>query len=216
MKRCWRQRSQSPSTALSMLLVLPTWATAASFTPLPIDAGNRKKKSDIWKEFQRIHPAILGALLDIVAHGLKALPDVTETEWPRMADFAHWATACERAYTERPLSNREREWKPREHGTLSSSPPCRRCSAQPLPGLWVTPFSARSLPRSVPAPFSAPHSRGTGADMDKDYLTLKRASASRPSGKWNDDDYDVLADGEVVGRIFKANAAPVGMSWVWK
>jgi hypothetical protein len=31
-------------------------------------------------------------------------------------------------------------------------------------------------------------------------------SASRPSGEWSDDDYDVLADGEVVGRIFKANA----------
>ena len=47
----------------------------------------------------------------------------------------------------------------------------------------------------------------------KDYLLLKRASASRPSGEWNDDDYDVLADGVVVGRIFFANAAPVGMPW---
>jgi hypothetical protein len=37
--------------------------------------------------------------------------------------------------------------------------------------------------------------------MDKDYLILKRASASRPSGEWDDDDYDVLADGVVVGRI---------------
>jgi hypothetical protein len=45
--------------------------------------------------------------------------------------------------------------------------------------------------------------------MEKDYLILKRASASRPSGKWNDDDYDVLADGAVVGRIFKVHAAPV-------
>ena len=35
--------------------------------------------------------------------------------------------------------------------------------------------------------------------MEKDYLTLKRASASRPSGEWKDDDYDVLADGVVVG-----------------
>jgi len=26
-------------------------------------------------------------------------------------------------------------------------------------------------------------------------LVLKRASASRPSGEWNDDDFDVLADG---------------------
>jgi hypothetical protein len=25
----------------------------------------------------------------------------------------------------------------------------------------------------------------------------------------------VLADGAVVGRIFKAYAAPVGMSWMW-
>jgi hypothetical protein len=46
-------------------------------------------------------------------------------------------------------------------------------------------------------------------------LLLKRASASRPSGEWNDDDFDVLADGVVVGRIFKANASPVGMSWMW-
>ena len=29
-----------------------------------------------------------------------------------------------------------------------------------------------------------------------------------PSGPWSDDDFDVLADGAVVGRIFKANAAP--------
>ena len=47
--------------------------------------------------------------------------------------------------------------------------------------------------------------------MDKDYLILKRAAASRPSGEWNDDDYDVLANGIVVGRILKSAAAPVGM-----
>jgi hypothetical protein len=49
--------------------------------------------------------------------------------------------------------------------------------------------------------------------MEKDHLILKRASASRPSGEWSDDDYDV--DGVVVGRIFKANAAPVGSPWMW-
>ena len=43
-------------------------------------------------------------------------------------------------------------------------------------------------------------------------LILKRASASRSSGEWNDDDFDVLADGAVVGRIFKANSAPVGFA----
>jgi hypothetical protein len=46
-------------------------------------------------------------------------------------------------------------------------------------------------------------------------LILKRASASRPSGEWNDDDYDVLADGVVVGRIMHAAAAPVGTPWMW-
>jgi hypothetical protein len=46
-------------------------------------------------------------------------------------------------------------------------------------------------------------------------LILKRASASRPSGDWSDADYDVLADGEVVGRIMKVYAAPVETSWMW-
>jgi hypothetical protein len=42
-------------------------------------------------------------------------------------------------------------------------------------------------------------------------LILKRASsASRPSRVWKDEEYDVLADGAVVGRIFEANAAPGG------
>jgi hypothetical protein len=43
--------------------------------------------------------------------------------------------------------------------------------------------------------------------MEKDYLMLKRATASRPSGEWHDDDFDVLADGAVVGRIMKGAAA---------
>jgi hypothetical protein len=46
-------------------------------------------------------------------------------------------------------------------------------------------------------------------------LILKRASASRPSGHWSDDDFDVLCNGTVVGRIFNANAAPVGSPWMW-
>src|SRR5262245_50862517 len=51
--------------------------------------------------------------------------------------------------------------------------------------------------------------------MDKDYLVLKRASASRQSGEWNEDDFDVLADGIVVGRLFKSLAAPSGMPCLW-
>jgi hypothetical protein len=48
-------------------------------------------------------------------------------------------------------------------------------------------------------------------------LTLKRASASRPSGVWKDEDYDVLADGKVVGRIYDDASAstPPDMRWFW-
>jgi hypothetical protein len=48
-------------------------------------------------------------------------------------------------------------------------------------------------------------------------LILKRASASRPSGEWNDDDFDVRADGAVIGRIFNSNSGrlerPGGGRW---
>ena len=50
---------------------------------------------------------------------------------------------------------------------------------------------------------SATYRSGVGLNP----LILKRASASRLSGEWNDDDYDVLADSVAVGRIFKAHAA---------
>ena len=47
-----------------------------------------------------------------------------------------------------------------------------------------------------------------------DELVLKRAATSRLSDEWNNDDFDVLADGVIVGRIFKADAAPAGMPWM--
>ena len=54
---------------------------------------------------------------------------------------------------------------------------------------------------------------GSGAEIDQ--LVLKRAAASRLSGEWSEDDYDVLCKGAVVGRITKAAAAPVGTPWLW-
>jgi hypothetical protein len=39
-------------------------------------------------------------------------------------------------------------------------------------------------------------------------LILKRAALSRSSGQWSDDDYDVLENGVVVGRICKEQGAP--------
>ena len=46
-------------------------------------------------------------------------------------------------------------------------------------------------------------------------LILKRANTSRPSGQWSDDDYDVLENGVVIGRIFKVPIAPAERPWMW-
>src|SRR5262245_23261433 len=50
---------------------------------------------------------------------------------------------------------------------------------------------------------------------DVDQLILKRAAFSRSSGQWDYDDYDVLCDGIVVGRIMKIATAPVDTPWLW-
>ena len=48
--------------------------------------------------FRRAHASVLGALLDAVATGLRRFPRwIRPPDLPRMADFAHWAIACESA-----------------------------------------------------------------------------------------------------------------------
>jgi hypothetical protein len=46
-------------------------------------------------------------------------------------------------------------------------------------------------------------------------LILKRASTSRQSGQWRDDDHDVLENCVVVGRIFKVPVAPPDRPRMW-
>jgi hypothetical protein len=48
-------------------------------------------------------------------------------------------------------------------------------------------------------------------------LTLKRPSASRSFGQWKDEDYDVLADGKVIGRILEEGSrfGPPALRWGW-
>jgi hypothetical protein len=46
-------------------------------------------------------------------------------------------------------------------------------------------------------------------------LTLKRASKSRPSGEWSDDDYDVFGGDRLIGRILWTYAANRDTPWFW-
>jgi hypothetical protein len=48
-------------------------------------------------------------------------------------------------------------------------------------------------------------------------LILKRAKFSRSSGQWQDEDYEVLADGKVVGRIYEQGGIgePPELRWFW-
>jgi hypothetical protein len=57
----------------------------------------RKLEAKLWNDFEERQPIILGALLDVVCHGIRTLPDIKLSRLPRMADFAVWITACEGA-----------------------------------------------------------------------------------------------------------------------
>jgi hypothetical protein len=64
----------------------------------PIGEHQRRSEHALWRDFELARPQILGALLDVTAHGLHMLPQVRLERLPRMADFALWATACESAF----------------------------------------------------------------------------------------------------------------------
>src|SRR5262249_37074446 len=70
---------------------------AIFLTLAPIEEAQRRLESELWCDFEIARPRILGALLDAVAHGLRARGRVHLDRLPRMADFAIWATACETA-----------------------------------------------------------------------------------------------------------------------
>ena len=62
----------------------------------PIPDEQRRTTEEIWKEFEAARPKILGALLDAVSTGLRLYHKTRLEKLPRMADFARWATACEK------------------------------------------------------------------------------------------------------------------------
>jgi hypothetical protein len=62
-----------------------------------IPEGRRRSEAGLWGEFERLRSRLLGALLDRLAGALRELPNVQLERLPRMADFAIWAVAAERA-----------------------------------------------------------------------------------------------------------------------
>jgi hypothetical protein len=55
----------------------------------------RRTEQQLFADFERQRPQILGAFLDAVSKALQQLPSVRLAKPPRMADFSVWATAGE-------------------------------------------------------------------------------------------------------------------------
>lgn len=60
-----------------------------------ISQEKRRRESELLAAFDAARPALIGSLFDDLAAGLRAAPGVELPSLPRMADFAHWAVACE-------------------------------------------------------------------------------------------------------------------------
>ena len=64
----------------------------------PIPEERRRTEKELWADFDRLAPRVLGALLDGVVTGLRRQAEIRLPRLPRMADFAIWSTAVETAY----------------------------------------------------------------------------------------------------------------------
>jgi hypothetical protein len=76
----------------------PDFADRAIMVSLPaIAADRRREEAEFWSAFGEAQARILGAVCSAVAGALRELPRVNLTSRPRMADFARWGVALERA-----------------------------------------------------------------------------------------------------------------------
>ena len=83
---------------IEQVITRPDFADRSIFLTLaPLTEARRRSERELWQQFELARPRILGALLDLVVHGLRTLPGIGLDRMPRMADFALWAAACETA-----------------------------------------------------------------------------------------------------------------------
>jgi hypothetical protein len=107
-----------------------------------IEDTNRITEEELWAKVRRLQPRVLGALLDAVVGGLRALPDVRLDRVPRMADFARWATACEPvlgnpgAFTKAYDANRQAGWTATIEASAVGAAVSRLATIAPPDG-WV-------------------------------------------------------------------------------
>jgi len=59
-----------------------------------ISDGERRPEKELLKEFENLHPKVLGALLDAAVIGLRNVDSIKLDSLPRMADFARWVAAA--------------------------------------------------------------------------------------------------------------------------
>ena len=85
-------------TGISDVATRSDLADRSLLIPLTVIAADKRRpEAEIRAEFERARPDILGAVLDVVAHGLLNLPTTRLNRHPRMADYAVWMRACETA-----------------------------------------------------------------------------------------------------------------------
>ena len=69
-----------------------------------IDEEKRRKEEDLWKEFERIKPQVLGYILDVLVKAMQIKQTLHLQKLPRMADFAEWSEAISQALGYPPMS----------------------------------------------------------------------------------------------------------------
>lgn len=62
-----------------------------------ISPENRKEHKELWDEFERMQPYILGAIFSTLSRALGIYPNVKLGSLPRMADFTRWGFAIAQA-----------------------------------------------------------------------------------------------------------------------
>ena len=69
-----------------------------------IEEEKRRKEEDLWREFERIKPQVLGFILDTLSKAMKIKTGLRLNKLPRMADFSEWGEAISQAMGYPPMT----------------------------------------------------------------------------------------------------------------